>query len=48
MIIQYFAEGIYPHILKIAQVSPAHKHEDTLTVTKYHSISLLSIFSQKY
>ena len=39
-------QGIFPEILKTAQVSPIHKKEDTVTVSNYHPISLLSVFSK--
>lgn len=39
-----FKVGVYPKILEFAQVSPIHKKEDTLTVSKYCPISL-SLFS---
>ena len=43
---QSFEQGIFPEILKIAQVSPIHKKEDTVTVSNYRPISLLSVFSK--
>ena len=45
---QSFTEGIFPHILKIAQISQIHKYEDRFTVTKYRPISLLSTFSKTF
>ena len=41
-----FQQGIFPEILKIAQVSLIHKKEDTVTVSNYRPISLLSVFSK--
>ena len=43
---QSFEQGIFPEILKIVQVSPIHKKEDTVTVSNYHPIFLLSLFSK--
>ena len=43
---QSFEQDIFPEILKIAQGSPIHKKEDTVTVSNYHPISLLSVFSK--
>ena len=43
---QSFEQGIFPEILKIVQVSPIHKKEDTVTVSNYHPIFLLSVFSK--
>ena len=43
---QSFEQGIFPEILKIAQVSLIHKNEDTVTVSNYHPIPLLSVFSK--
>ena len=41
-----FEHGVFPGSLKTAQVTPVHKKEDTLTITNYHPISLLSVFSK--
>ena len=43
---QSFGQGIFPEILKIAQVWLIHKKKDTVTVSNYRPISLLSIFSK--
>ena len=43
---QSFEQGIFPEILKIAQVSQIHKKEGTATVSKYRPISSLSVFSK--
>ena len=43
---QSFEQGIFPEILKIVQVSPIHKKEDTVIVSNYHPISLLSVFKK--
>ena len=43
---QSFEQGVFPEILKIAQVSPIHKKEDTVTVSNHRPISLLSVFSK--
>ena len=43
---QSFEQGIFPEISKIVQVLLIRKKEDTVTVSKYHPISLLSVFSK--
>ena len=43
---QSFEQGIFPGILKIVQVSPIHKKEDTLAVSNYRPIPLLIVFSK--
>ena len=43
---QSFEQGIFPEILTIAPISPIHKKEDTVTVSNYRPISLLSVFSK--
>ena len=45
---QSFKQGIFPEILKIVQVSPIHEKEDTVTVSNYRPISLLSVFSKAF
>ena len=40
-----FKTGIFPDILKIAQVTPLHKKECKLNFQNYRPISLLSVFS---
>ena len=45
---QSFKQGIFPEILKIVQVSPIHEKEDTVTVSNYRPISLLSVFSKTF
>ena len=42
---QSFGKGIFPDILKISQ-DVIHKKEDTITVSNYHPISLLSVFNK--
>ena len=41
-----FEQGVFPESLKTAQVTPVHKKEDTLTISNYHPMSLLSVFSK--
>ena len=41
-----FEQGVFPESLKTAQVTPVHKKEDTLTISNYRPISLLSVFSK--
>ena len=41
---QSFEQGIFPEVLKLPQVSLIHKKEDTVTVSNYRPISLLSVF----
>ena len=41
-----FEHGVFPESLKTAQVTPVHKKEDTLTISNYRPISLLSVFSK--
>ena len=41
-----FEEGVFSESLKIAQVTPVHKREGTLTNSHYCPISLLSVFSK--
>ena len=41
-----FEEGVFSESLKIVQVTPVHKTEDTLTISHYCPISLLSVFSK--
>ena len=43
---QSFEQGIFAEILKIAEVSPIHKKKDTVTVSNYCPIFLLSVFSK--
>ena len=43
---QSFEQGIFPEILKIAQVSLILKKEETVTVSNYLPIYLLSVFSK--
>ena len=43
---QSFEQGVFPGSLKTAQVMPVHKREDTVTISNYCSISLLSVFSK--
>ena len=41
-----FEPGVFPESLKTVQATPVHKKIDTLTISNYHPISLLSIFSK--
>ena len=41
-----FEQGVFPESLKTAQVTPVHKKEDTLTISNYRPISLLSVFNK--
>ena len=41
-----FGQGVFPVSLKTAQVRPVRKKEDTLTISNYHPIALLSVFSK--
>ena len=41
-----FEQGVFPESLKTAQVTPVHKKEDTLTISNFRPISLLSVFSK--
>ena len=43
---QLFEQGVFPESLKTAKVKPVHKKEDTLTISNYCPISLLSVFSK--
>ena len=43
---QSFEQGISTEFIKIAQVSPIHKKEDTVTVSNYRPICSLSVFSK--
>ena len=43
---QSFELGFFPEFQKIALVSPIHKIEDTVTVSNYRPISLLSASSK--
>ena len=43
-----FEQGVFPDSLKTAQVTPDHKKEDTLTISNYRPISLLSVFSKVF
>ena len=39
-----FVQGVFPESLKTVQVMLVHKKEDTLTISNYCSISVLSVF----
>ena len=39
-----FVQGVFPESLKTVQVMRVHKKEDTLTISNYCSISVLSVF----
>ena len=41
-----FEEGVFSEFLKTAQVTPVRKKEETLTISTYRPISLLSVFSK--
>ena len=43
---QLFEQGTFPKSLKTAQVTPGHKKEETITISNYRPISLLSFFSK--
>ena len=43
---QLFEQGVFLESLKTAKVKPVHKKEDTLTISNYCPISLLSVFSK--
>ena len=43
-----FEQGIFPDLLKTAEVTPLHKKESKLDHINYRPISLLSVFSKIY
>ena len=48
LINQSFESGIFPDKLKIAQIIPIFKKDDSSLVSNYRPISLLSIFSKVF
>ena len=46
MINMSFNQGVFPNILKIANVIPTHKKDDKLNSNNYRPISLLSNISK--